>query len=55
MHIWSPFTPVLDFPLLRDVVAEADPCVAVEACVGLFVDLARAVGIGGDLRLVALD
>lgn len=48
MDIGPPVAPGFVVVLGGDVVAEADAGGGVEAFVGLFVDLARAVGVGGD-------
>ena len=48
MDVGPPVAPGLVVVLGGDVVAKADARGAVEALVGLFVDLAGAVGVGGD-------
>jgi len=47
MHIRSPVSSCFDFVLFRDHVPVTDLLMSVKTEVGLFVDLRRAIGVGG--------
>lgn len=55
MYVRPPVSSCLDLVLFRDDVAVANLLGAVQAEVGLFVDLGGAVGVGRDVFVLACE